>query len=106
MGQAYPAAYTDADAQWPDGARTYRLGVPADPPAKLFRSATVYDIATRRPADTGSRTSASTDRWSRTSTAVGGSATSPRSEPSTRPISGAVHRSCPSGSSTALGRTW
>ncbi|WP_222724090.1 DUF1214 domain-containing protein [Streptomyces sp. OR43] len=47
LGQAYLAAYTDADGQWLDGARNYRLHVPADPPAKLFWSATVYDIATR-----------------------------------------------------------
>ncbi|NED79784.1 DUF1254 domain-containing protein [Streptomyces sp. SID11233] len=47
LGQAYLAAYTDADGQWLDGARNYRLRVPADPPAKLFWSATVYDIATR-----------------------------------------------------------
>lgn len=47
LGQAYLAAYTDADGQWLDGARNYHLRVPADPPAKLFWSATVYDIATR-----------------------------------------------------------
>nr|WP_308800886.1 DUF1214 domain-containing protein [Streptomyces polyasparticus] len=47
LGQAYLASYTDADGQWLDGARTYTLHVPADPPAKLFWSATVYDIATR-----------------------------------------------------------
>lgn len=47
VGQAYLGAYTDADGEWLDGARTYRLHVPADVPAKLFWSATVYDADTR-----------------------------------------------------------
>jgi hypothetical protein len=46
-GQAYLGCYTDADGTWLDGARSYRLRVPADPPAKLFWSATVYDVSTR-----------------------------------------------------------
>jgi hypothetical protein len=46
-GQAYLGAYTDADGEWLDGSRAYRLHVPADPPAKLFWSATVYDVHTR-----------------------------------------------------------
>jgi hypothetical protein len=46
-GQAYLGAYTDADGQWLDGGRAYTLHVPADPPAKLFWSATVYDVQTR-----------------------------------------------------------
>ena len=44
VGQAYLGAYTDADGQWLDGGRAYTLHVPADPPAKLFWSATVYDV--------------------------------------------------------------
>jgi hypothetical protein len=46
-GQAYLGAYTDAGGDWLDGGRHYTLHVPADPPAKLFWSATVYDIDTR-----------------------------------------------------------
>src|SRR3954469_8253526 len=46
-GQAYLGAYTDGDGAWLDGARTYRLHVPPDPPAKLVWSATVYDVSTR-----------------------------------------------------------
>jgi len=46
-GQAYLSAYTDANGAWLDGANTYTLHVPADPPAKLFWSVTVYDIGTR-----------------------------------------------------------
>lgn len=51
-GQAYLGAYTDADGQWLDGANDYALHVPADPPAKLFWSATVYDVETRCLIDT------------------------------------------------------
>jgi len=46
-GQAYLGAYTDAEGEWLDGAAEYRLHVPADPPAKLFWSMTVYDAWTR-----------------------------------------------------------
>ncbi|MET0325150.1 MAG: DUF1254 domain-containing protein, partial [Ilumatobacteraceae bacterium] len=47
VGQAYLGAYTDANGDWLDGARNYTLHVPADPPAKLFWSMTVYDVDTR-----------------------------------------------------------
>ena len=47
VGQAYLASYTDADGAWLDGGRTYTLHIPADPPAKLFWSVSVYDIGTR-----------------------------------------------------------
>jgi hypothetical protein len=47
LGQAYLGGYTDSDGQWLDGGRNYTLHVPADPPAKLFWSATVYDADTR-----------------------------------------------------------
>ena len=46
-GQAYLGGYTDADGAWLEGGRDYTLHVPADPPAKLFWSATVYDVTTR-----------------------------------------------------------
>ncbi|GAA1738860.1 DUF1254 domain-containing protein [Isoptericola hypogeus] len=46
-GQAYLGAYTDADGDWLDGGRDYALHVPAGVPAKLFWSATVYDVTTR-----------------------------------------------------------
>jgi hypothetical protein len=46
-GQAYLGAYTDATGAWLEGGRDYTLHVPADPPAKLFWSVTVYDIHTR-----------------------------------------------------------
>jgi len=47
LGQAYLGAYTDKAGAWLDGSRNYRLRVPANPPAKNFWSATVYDIGTR-----------------------------------------------------------
>ncbi|MGF9755760.1 DUF1254 domain-containing protein [Microvirga sp. 0TCS3.31] len=47
VGQAYLGSYSDAAGDWLDGAKAYTLHVPADPPAKLFWSATVYDASTR-----------------------------------------------------------
>ena len=47
QGQAYLSTYTDANGDWLDGGREYTLHVPADPPAKLFWSVTVYSIWTR-----------------------------------------------------------
>lgn len=48
VGQRYIASYKDADGRWLDGGNTYRLRVPADPPAKRFWSATAYDEGTRQ----------------------------------------------------------
>ncbi|CAM3688426.1 DUF1254 domain-containing protein [Occultella aeris] len=47
LGQAYLGTYTGADGEWLDGSRTYTLHVPAQVPAKLFWSVTVYDSQTR-----------------------------------------------------------
>jgi hypothetical protein len=47
LGQAYLGCYTDAEGAWLDGGRDYTLRVPPEPPAKLFWSATVYDVGTR-----------------------------------------------------------
>jgi len=47
VGQAYLGGYTDITGDWLDGARNYTVHVPADPPAKLFWSFTVYDVDTR-----------------------------------------------------------
>ncbi|MCT9820192.1 DUF1254 domain-containing protein [Microbacterium sp. W1N] len=47
VGQAYLGSYTDGTGEWLDGGRHYTLHVPAGVPAKLFWSATVYDVATR-----------------------------------------------------------
>ncbi|MFJ2835826.1 MULTISPECIES: DUF1254 domain-containing protein [Nocardia] len=47
VGQAYLGAYTDAAGAWLDGGKSYTVRVPADPPAALFWSITVYDAWTR-----------------------------------------------------------
>ena len=46
LGAKYPAAIKDADGDAFDGSRSYRLRLPANIPAKLFWSVTVYDIDT------------------------------------------------------------
>ncbi len=47
VGQAYLGASADKNGDWLDGGKAYRLHVPANPPAKLFWSVTVYDALTR-----------------------------------------------------------
>lgn len=44
---AYLGAYKDKDGEWLDGAKSYRLHVPPNPPIKLFWSVTLYDADTR-----------------------------------------------------------
>ena len=46
-GSDYGMAYVDADKQPFDGSKTYKLTVPANPPAKDFWAVTVYDPQTR-----------------------------------------------------------
>lgn len=47
LGQAYIGTAHDHDGAWLDGSKNYTLHVPANAPAKLFWSLTVYDTATR-----------------------------------------------------------
>ncbi|MET1005843.1 MAG: DUF1254 domain-containing protein [Propionibacteriaceae bacterium] len=47
VGQAYLGGYTDSEGRWLDGDLPYTIHIPADPPAKLFWSFTVYDVETR-----------------------------------------------------------
>jgi hypothetical protein len=47
QGQAYLSCHRDVTGSAFDGARTYRLRVPPNPPAKQFWSATLYDLDTR-----------------------------------------------------------
>jgi len=65
VGQAYLSSYTDADGRWLDGGKPYTLHVPADPPAKLFWSVTVYSADTRclidNPQQRGDRGSRNAD---------------------------------------------
>ncbi|HEX5261975.1 MAG TPA: DUF1214 domain-containing protein, partial [Phenylobacterium sp.] len=51
-GQAYLSTYRDAKGQWFDGARTYRLHVPPNVPAKQWWSVALYDLETRCFMDT------------------------------------------------------
>ena len=46
-GSAYTWTYRDANGDWLDPARTYRLRLPAPVPAKDFWSIVVYDLWTR-----------------------------------------------------------
>ena len=45
-GQYYLMTIVDKEGEPLDGANTYRLNVPANPPVKLYWSATAYDRAT------------------------------------------------------------
>jgi hypothetical protein len=47
VGQIYLGSFVDKEGQPFDGAKSYRLRVPPNPPAKLFWSVTVYDVDTR-----------------------------------------------------------
>ena len=55
IGAQYLVATFDADGQYFDGARTYRLTLPKDIPAARFWSLTVYDTQTRSMLDTPQR---------------------------------------------------
>ena len=46
-GQVYLATYKDGDGDWLDGANSYTLRVPPDPPVEAFWSITIYDVDTR-----------------------------------------------------------
>ena len=48
VGQRYIASYKDGDGNWLDGGKSYKLHVPANPPAKRFWSVTAYDEDTRQ----------------------------------------------------------
>jgi hypothetical protein len=48
VGQRYIASYKDRGGAWLSGSNTYRLHVPANPPAKGFWSVTAYDEDTRQ----------------------------------------------------------
>lgn len=46
-GQVYLGTYKDKDGDWLDGGKNYVLHVPANLPAKVFGSITLYDVDTR-----------------------------------------------------------
>ena len=47
IGSQYAAAACDSDGDWLDGAHTYKLTLPPNPPAKDFWSIVAYDSQTR-----------------------------------------------------------
>ena len=49
IGQQYRTGYKDSDGQFLLGSEHYTLTMPANPPAKIFWSAVVYDVNTRTP---------------------------------------------------------
>jgi hypothetical protein len=51
-GSQYVRAARDANGEWLDGGNTYRLNVPANPPAELFWSITLHDFETRSQVQT------------------------------------------------------
>jgi hypothetical protein len=46
-GSQYAVATVDKDGEYLDGSKTYRLNIPANPPAKDFWSVVIYDPQTR-----------------------------------------------------------
>jgi len=58
-GTAYLTSFRDKSGAYLDGARNYRLHVPANPPVKRFWAVTAYDPATRGLLDAGGNTNKS-----------------------------------------------
>lgn len=54
-GSDYGIAYVDSKKQPLDGAKTYKLNIPANPPAKDFWDLTMYDNQTRSQLQTGQK---------------------------------------------------
>jgi hypothetical protein len=52
-GAFYPVVHKDSDGDYLTGDHNYRLTLPANPPAKLFWSVTVYDAANSSGLDNG-----------------------------------------------------
>jgi hypothetical protein len=53
VGAKYPATFVDADGDFLNGGRAYKLHLPANIPAAIFWSATVYDPITGSGLDNG-----------------------------------------------------
>jgi len=47
VGSQYALAFVDADKNYLEGGKSYKLNIPANPPAKNFWSVMVYDTQTR-----------------------------------------------------------
>jgi hypothetical protein len=61
-GSVYIQTFKDKGGQWLDGAKNYRLRVPANAPAKDFWSITVYDTKTRSMIQNAANKAALTSR--------------------------------------------
>ena len=55
VGTAYLTAFRDEQGEYLDGARRYRLRVPARPPVKRFWAVTAYDATSRSLLDSGGK---------------------------------------------------
>ena len=55
VGSDYGLAFIDSRKQLLDGSKTYKLHIPADPPAKDFWAITLYDNQTRSQLQTGQK---------------------------------------------------
>jgi len=55
LGSQYGIAAVDSESNYLDGAKTYKLNIPANPPAKNFWGVTVYDTQTRSMLQTDQR---------------------------------------------------
>lgn len=53
VGTAYLTAFRDKEGAYLDGAKNYRLRVPANPPVKRFWAVTAYDAGSRSLLDSG-----------------------------------------------------
>jgi hypothetical protein len=56
MGAKYGAAYKDSNGDYLKGENTYRIDLPADPPANILWSVTVYDAETAAGVDAEGQT--------------------------------------------------
>ncbi len=62
VGSTYLASYADKDGEWLDGAKSYKLHMPANPPAEQFWSIAVYSWDSRTLIDNEQGRSAQSSR--------------------------------------------
>jgi hypothetical protein len=62
LGSVYLASYADKDGDWLDGSKSYKLHVPANPPAAQFWSVAVYSWDTRTLIDNEQKRAAQLSR--------------------------------------------
>jgi hypothetical protein len=62
VGSIYLASYADKDGDWLEGGKSYKLHIPANPPAEQFWSVAVYSWDTRTLIDNEQKRSAQSSR--------------------------------------------